>query len=99
MAKTYWLYILASKPHGTLYVGVTNDLAFRMQEHKEGRGSKFTARYGVKQLVYAEPFEDIEAAIAAEKRIKRWRRQWKIELIEKQNPTWKDLSGETHLAR
>ena len=92
MAHSYWLYILASKPNGTLYTGVTNDLAFRVSEHKQGQGSKFTNKYGVDRLVYMEPFENIEDAIIAEKRIKRWRRQWKIDLIEKDNPSWRDLS-------
>ncbi len=89
--NSYWVYILASKPRGTLYVGVTNDLAIRTHEHKAGRGSAFTKKYGVVKLVYAEEHTDIESAIAQEKRIKRWRRAWKVELIEKHNPNWEDL--------
>ncbi len=86
---TYFVYILASKRNGTLYTGVTNNLAERVFAHKEGRGSGFTNKYGVNRLVYYEPFQD---AIEREKRLKRWRRQWKIALIENMNPEWDDLS-------
>ncbi len=88
---TYWVYILTSKPHGTLYVGVTNDLLGRAQSHRDGAGSKFTSKYGVKRLVYFEPFADIEVAIQREKTLKHWVRQWKIKLIERDNPNWSDL--------
>ena len=87
----YWVYILASGRNGTLYVGVTNDLYRRVYEHREGMLPGFTRRYGVKVLVYFEEFGDIEEAILREKRIKRWHRKWKLELIEASNPQWKDL--------
>ncbi|MDX2158068.1 MAG: GIY-YIG nuclease family protein [Hyphomicrobiaceae bacterium] len=87
---TYWVYILASKPYGTLYIGVTNDLLGRVEAHRAGTGSRFTSRYGVKLLVHYEPFGDIEAAIQRETSLKRYRRQWKINLIERENPHWAD---------
>jgi putative endonuclease len=86
-----YAYILASKPYGTLYVGVTNDLAFRVWQHLEGDGSAFCRKYGVHRLVRYEVFEDISNAIHREKRIKTWPRQWKINLIEAGNPRWDDL--------
>ena len=89
--NTYWIYILASKPYGTLYIGVTNDLLGRIESHKAGTGSKFTARYGVKRLVYYQPFGNIEEAIQREKTLKHWVRQWKINLVERENPHWVDL--------
>ena len=92
----YSVYILASKRNGTLYTGVTNDLGRRIDEHRTGRGSNFTKRYGVVVLVWAEAYDDVVEAIAAEKRIKRWRRRWKLELIEKSNPEWEDLSAQIH---
>ena len=88
---TYFLYILASRKNGTLYVGVTNDLLRRVQEHREGLVPGFTKKYVVKLLVYYEVFGDITEAIAREKRVKRWLRRWKIDLIEQQNPDWQDL--------
>ena len=88
---TYYVYILASKERGTLYVGVTNDLMRRVYEHKEGLVEGFSKRHGVKRLVYFETHESIEAAILQEKRLKRWRRDWKIELVERDNPHWVDL--------
>ena len=91
---TYFVYILASRPNGTLYVGVTNALVRRVQEHREGLVPGFTKRYGVKLLVYYETHADITAAILREKRIKRWQRQWKLNLIEQQNPQWRDLWDE-----
>ncbi len=90
----YWVYILASRKHGTLYVGVTNDLGRRISEHRQGLVPGFTRRYGVKMLVYAESFERIDEAREAEARIKKWRRAWKIALIEKTNPDWRDLYDE-----
>ncbi len=92
MQKTYWVYILASRRNGTLYVGVTNDLARRVWEHREGLVPGFTKRYGVKMLVYAEAFEDVNAAIHREKRLKKWKRQWKIDLIQSRNLEWVDLA-------
>ena len=88
---TYCVYILAGKERGTLYVGVTNDLMRRVYEHKEGLAEGFSKRHGVKRFVYFETHESIEAAILQEKRLKRWRRDWKIELIERDNPHWVDL--------
>jgi putative endonuclease len=83
---------MASGPKGTLYTGVTSDLSLRVSQHKTGEFGGFTSRYHVSRLVYVEEFAHIEDAILAEKRIKRWRRTWKIELIEKTNPEWKDLA-------
>jgi putative endonuclease len=88
---SYCVYILASKRNGTLYVGVTNDLIWRVHQHREGAIPGFTKQYGVKTLVYFEPHVDIIQAIAREKRIKRWHRDWKLALIEKDNPQWRDL--------
>lgn len=85
--NTYWIYILASRPYGTLYIGLTNDLLGRVEAHRDGTGSRFTARYGVKTLVCCEPFGDIETAIQREKTLKHWVRQWKINLIEHDKPT------------
>jgi putative endonuclease len=90
----YWTYILASRPRGTLYVGVTNDLGRRLQEHRDGRGSAFVRRYRVHALVWAEASDAPADAIAREKQIKAWRRAWKIELVERANPDWRDLAGE-----
>ena len=88
---SYWVYILASRPRGTLYVGVTNDLRRRVWEHREGVVEGFTKEYGVKMLVYFEQHDSIEAAIEREKRVKRWVRSWKIDLIRSKNPDWRDL--------
>jgi len=85
------VYILASKKNGTLYTGVTNDLVRRVYEHKHNLIEGFTKKYNVHRLVYFETTEDINAAIHREKCIKRWKRAWKIELIEKNNPKWEDL--------
>ena len=82
---------MASGPYGTLYVGVTSDIAFRAWQHREGTGSVFCKRYGVTRLVHYEAFEDISNAIHREKRIKKWPRVWKISLIEQDNPNWIDL--------
>ena len=92
MQKTYWVYMLASRRNGTLYVGITNDLARRVWEHREGLVPGFTKRYSVKMLVYAEAFEDVNAAIHREKRLKKWKRQWKIDLIQSRNLEWIDLA-------
>jgi len=94
MAKTYYVYILASKRNGTLYVGVSNDLARRMFEHKDGLVAGFTKTYGVKALVYYEVFEDIHEAIAREKRLKKYKREWKLNLIQSHNVEWRDLTEE-----
>ena len=89
--RTYWVYVLASRAYGTLYIGVTNDLLGRVQYHRDRCGSKFTGRYRVDKLVHYEPIGDIETAIQREKSLKRYRRQWKINLIERSNPYWSDL--------
>jgi len=91
--KLYYVYILASRRNGTLYTGVTNDLVRRTWSHQDGEVEGFTKRYGVKMLVYYEAHHDIRDAIRREKQIKAWKRQWKINLIEKENPEWKDLSS------
>ena len=88
---SYYVYILASRPRGTLYVGVNNDLIRRTHEHRDGLVEGFTKAHRVRMLVYFEQQEDIEQAIAREKRLKRWRRAWKFELIERDNPDWRDL--------
>lgn len=88
---TYWVYILASGRNGTLYTGVTNDLQRRAWEHLQGAVEGFTKTYGIKDLVYYEVFGSVSAAIAREKVLKRWRRAWKIKLIEGANPTWSNL--------
>ncbi len=88
---TYWVYILASKRNGTLYVGVTNDLARRVHEHKMGEGGDFTRKHGVTNLVHVQPFDTALVAIEQEKRLKKWRREWKLALVERDNPGWRDL--------
>ena len=97
MAEQYFVYILASRRNGTLYTGVTNDLSRRIREHKAGLVGSFTRTYGVKQLVYFEPYSSILEARAREYSLKRWRRAWKLDFIEKDNPTWRDLSKELAL--
>ena len=87
----YYVYILASKKNGTLYIGVTNDLIKRAYEHRNDLVEGFTKKYGVHQLVYFQQTGDVNSAITREKQIKKWRRQWKIELIEEKNSEWKDL--------
>jgi putative endonuclease len=93
-ARTFYVYILASKIGGTLYIGVTNDLIRRVAQHKAKLAEGFTKKYGVDRLVYFECFEDVEAAIHREKRLKKWPREWKIKLIEEKNPNWIDLYPE-----
>src|SRR5687768_6392518 len=92
MERSPFVYILASGFRGTLYIGVTSDLPARIWEHREGIKSGFAKRYAVHRLVYFEPFDDMDSAIAREKQLKRWHRQWKINLIEEQNPRWEDLA-------
>jgi len=89
--KTYYVYILASKRNGTLYIGVTSDLKKRVYQHKNGLVDGFTKKYDVHQLVYYEETSHIDSAITREKQLKKWNRAWKIHLIEKQNPNWDDL--------
>ncbi|RJF93337.1 GIY-YIG nuclease family protein [Sphingomonas cavernae] len=91
MGKSYHVYILASGRNGTLYTGVTGSLAHRIWQHRNGQTDGFTKRYCVTTLVHAEEFGDIDAAIARKKAIKKWRRAWKLELIERHNPDWRDL--------
>ena len=86
-----WVYIMADRYRGTLYAGVTAYLAQRITQHREGKGAKFTDKYNLTRLVYCERHDRIEDAIAREKAIKKWRRAWKIELIETMNPDWDDL--------
>jgi putative endonuclease len=92
MPKTYYVYILASKRNGTLYIGVTNDLARRLEEHRDGVLPGFTKRYGVTKLVYYEVFDDIHVAIYREAQMKKYKREWKINLIERDNKDWMDLA-------
>jgi len=87
----YYIYILASKKNGTLYIGVTSDLIRRVYEHKNDFVEGFTKKYAVHDLVYFETTESVESAITREKQLKKWNRAWKISLIEKSNPVWKDL--------
>jgi len=89
--RASYVYMLASKRNGTLYTGVTSELVGRAFQHREGVVAGFTQRYGVKILVWYEVHEDIRAAIAREKQVKKWPRQWKINLIEEKNPHWEDL--------
>lgn len=91
---TYYIYILASKPNGVLYIGITNNLIKRIWEHRESLVEGFTQKYKVEKLVYWEETADVVSAIEREKRLKAWKRDWKIQLIEKQNPEWKDLYPE-----
>ena len=89
--QSYWIYILASQKNGTLYIGVTGRLQERILEHREGLLPGFTKRYRVTRLVHLEEFADVRDALAREKAMKKWRRAWKIELIEKANSEWRDL--------
>jgi len=89
----FYVYILASKPHGTLYTGMTSDLLKRIWEHKNKVVPGFTRQYGVDQLVWFEAHETAEAALRREKQIKEWKRDWKINLIERENRHWNDLSS------
>jgi len=91
-ARTYYVYILASGRHGTQYIGVTSDLHVRLDQHLAGRGSEFVRRYGVYRLVHVETFASPQEAITREKQLKNWHRDWKIRLIEEDNPDWSDLS-------
>lgn len=85
-----WVYIMADRYRGTMYVGVTPNLWARIAQHRQGTGSDFCARYGLHRLVWAERDDSIEACIAHEKRLKRWRREWKFAIIEQGNPDWSD---------
>ncbi len=89
--SSFYVYILTSARDGTLYTGITNNLIRRVYEHKSGGIEGFTKKYKTNKLVYFEETPDVQSAITREKRIKKWRRSWKIELIEKNNPQWRDL--------
>jgi putative endonuclease len=92
--KTYFVYIMASKKNGTLYIGMTNDLIRRVWQHKNNAHDGFTQKYGVHRLVWYEAHREVTEAIQREKQMKKWRRQWKINLIEQENPDWRDLYDE-----
>jgi putative endonuclease len=92
--KGGWVYLMADRYRGTIYIGVTADLAARIQQHSTGDGSDFVKRYGLTRLVHAEHYDRIEDAIAREKAMKKWRREWKIRLIEEQNADWLDRFGD-----
>ena len=94
MEKQFYVYMLASKRNGTLYLGVTSDIVKRVWQHKNGLAEGFTKKYGIKRLVYYEIHEDAENAIKREKQLKKWRRAWKLELIEEKNSEWRDLSAD-----
>ncbi len=94
MRKRGYVYFLASRKNGTLYVGVTSNLTLRVEQHKQGTASAFTRRYGVNRLVYFEEHELITDAIQRESNIKHWPRAWKVHLIESVNPSWNDLTEE-----
>ena len=87
----YYVYILASRKHGTLYIGVTNNVSTRLEQHRSGRGSEFVKKYSVHRLVHVETFPSPQEAIAREKQLKNWHRDWKTRLIEEDNPDWRDL--------
>jgi putative endonuclease len=93
-AKQFFVYLLSSKPNGTLYVGVTSDLSKRVYEHKQGLTDGFTKQYNVKELVWFEAHDTAESAIRREKQIKEWKRQWKVDLIESSNRAWLDKYDE-----
>ena len=92
--KNYYVYILASKRNGTLYIGVTSNLPKRVWEHKNKLVEGFTKKYKVHKLVYFEQTENVQSALLREKQLKKWKREWKLTLIEEKNPEWKDLYDE-----
>lgn len=91
MTSGGFVYVMTNRPRGTLYIGVTNDLARRVADHRNGAGSSFVRRYNLHRLVYVERHDDIAHAIEREKQLKHWNRAWKLRLIEEQNPDWSDL--------
>jgi putative endonuclease len=93
MRRGGWTYVMTNKPRGVPYVGVAADLARRMAQHRDGSGSAFCKRYNLTRLVLAEPHDSILDAIAREKALKAWKREWKIALVEQANPDWSDLSA------
>ena len=97
MRGRYWVYIVTDGPYGTLYIGFTGDLFRRSYEHREGLHEGHAKKYGLKILVWYEEYKDVEAAIAREKQLKKWKRDWKINLIKKFNPTWRDLYDDLNM--
>jgi putative endonuclease len=97
MRGPFFVYIMANKRNGTIYIGVTNDLGRRVYEHRQGLVRGFTSRYGLKLLVHYEVFDSISNAIQRETSLKRWPRRWKLELIEAGNPQWRDLGDEASI--
>ncbi|MDD4477244.1 MAG: GIY-YIG nuclease family protein [Patescibacteria group bacterium] len=94
--RKYYTYILSNKKNGTLYVGITNNLIRRIYEHKNNLVGGFTKKYDIHNLVYYEQYDSVDDAISREKQMKKWNRKWKIELIEKDNPNWRDLYEELY---
>jgi putative endonuclease len=94
---SFYVYILASQRNGTLYVGMTDNLTGRIWQHRQGVVPGFTRQYGVKSLVWYEPHETRESALLRERQMKKWNRRWKLEIIEKMNPAWRDLYSDTLL--
>jgi putative endonuclease len=99
MTQGGWTYILANRRNGALYIGVTANLALRISQHREGKGSEFCTKNGISRLVLAERHETIEDAIRREKLLKKWNRAWKLRLIEEQNPDWRDLWFDINVPR
>jgi len=97
MSREAYVYMMADRYRGTIYTGVTTAIARRVWQHRSNEGSRFAAAYELHRLVYVEVHEEIAAAIRREKAIKKWRREWKIELIESMNPDWLDLYGTLHM--
>lgn len=91
VSKSTYVYMMTNKPMGILYIGVTTDIAARVFAHRNGRGSEFCKKWGLRVLVYAEPFKRIDEAIVREKALKKWKRVWKLRLISEANPEWNDL--------
>ncbi len=94
--KHYYVYVLTNRPYGVLYIGVTNNIYRRLNEHREKYNNGFTRKYFIYRLVYYEIYGEIGMAIQREKRLKKWSRQWKLELIIKTNPSWKDLYSDLY---
>ena len=94
MSRSYFVYLLASRPHGTLYIGSTSDLIARVHQHKCAAFDSFTRQHGVDRLMWFEAHENARAMVTRERQLKEWRRSWKVELIEASNPGWKDLYPE-----
>ncbi len=94
MQKYFYIYIITNKRNGTLYIGVTSNLSQRISQHKNKEVEGFSKKYGLDQLVYFEQFEQAETAFIREKQLKKWKRSWKLRIIEEMNPEWKDLSGD-----